>query len=396
MPIMTAALAWLVVSGAAATCFDGDLDRNGVVDGADLGIMLTEWDQPNSIADLNGDGTVDGADLGALLASWGGEEIQAGSWPSAGGGPEGWISGAPNCATEPKMQVHWYNDDYAVIRQSLCTNFEGPFMHLLFGQDKVLMQDTGAGGIQIYNKVQEVIGEWLARNGKTSIQLIVSHTHGHGDHVAGDSQFNGKPNTTVVGISQTSVKNFFGIVNWPTQIVEYDLGGRIIDIIPIPGHQTAHIAYYDRQTGILFTGDTLYPGRLYISNFSQYVDSIERLVDFTVDKPVCWVIGTHVEMSTTPTVDFPIGSTSHPNEHELELTRDHLHELYDALLAMNGVPEYEEHDDFIIFPLGATRGAAVQDNGTAVCCDRPRSVFDLKWAMQRGAPAQERPGNVPK
>lgn len=380
---VSAFVACCVASAASATCLPGDLNRDGLVDGADLGLLLGAWDQgAGSPADLNGDNVVDGADLGILLGSWGGEAIEPGVFPSAGGGPGGWINGGPNCPGEVKMQVHWYNDNYAIIRQSLCTNFEAPFMHLLFGEDKVLMQDTGAGGIQIYNKVQEVIAQWLAANRKESIQLIVAHTHGHGDHVAGNSQFVGKPNTTLIGNSQAAVKAFFGIVDWPDDIIEYDLGGRIVDIIPIPGHQSAHIAFYDRQTGILFTGDTLYPGRLYISTFSEYVASIERLVEFTADKPLCWVIGTHIEMTTTPMLDFPIGSTSHPNEHELELTRDHLLELYDAIVAMNGDPEYEEHDDFIIFPLGGAVAQApkemIIDGEKVLCCNRPKSFLDLK------------------
>jgi len=53
-----------------------DLDGDGVVDGADLGILLKNWgpcpDPGQSCpADLNGDGVVDGADLGILLAAWG-------------------------------------------------------------------------------------------------------------------------------------------------------------------------------------------------------------------------------------------------------------------------------------------------------------------------------------
>ncbi|HMN96422.1 MAG TPA: hypothetical protein PKC43_11190 [Phycisphaerales bacterium] len=48
----------------------GDLNGDGVVDGADLGILLGAWGQPGGPADLNGDGIVDGADLGALLGSW--------------------------------------------------------------------------------------------------------------------------------------------------------------------------------------------------------------------------------------------------------------------------------------------------------------------------------------
>ncbi|MEY2713314.1 MAG: Dockerin type domain, partial [Planctomycetota bacterium] len=47
----------------------GDLNGDGVVDGADLGILLTGWGGSGA-ADLNGDGVVDGADLGILLTSW--------------------------------------------------------------------------------------------------------------------------------------------------------------------------------------------------------------------------------------------------------------------------------------------------------------------------------------
>ena len=247
--------------------------------------------------------------------------------------------------------MHQYNENTYILRQSKCTNFEAPFMYLLFGGDKVLMQDTGAGGIQIGPTVYGIINQWLAAHNQQSIQLIVSHSHGHGDHAAGDSQFTGQPNTTVVGLSQTAVKNFFGIVTWPTQIVTYDLGGgRILDVIPIPGHHSAHIALYDRQTGILFTGDTLYPGHLFISVWADYKASILRLAHFVEDKPVCYVLGTHIEMTSTPGVAYPYGTIYQPNEHVLQLGLEHLLELNAACQAMGNPPVDEVHDDFIIEP----------------------------------------------
>ena len=63
-------------------------------------------------------------------------------------------------------------------------------------------------------------------------------------------------------------------------VPQYDLGDRVLDIIPIPGHQPAGIAIYDRRTAILLTGDTFYPGRLYVRDQAAYVRSIKRLVDF--------------------------------------------------------------------------------------------------------------------
>lgn len=50
----------------------GDLNGDGVVNGADLGQLLSEWGPcAGCVSDLNGDGVVNGADLGSLLSSWG-------------------------------------------------------------------------------------------------------------------------------------------------------------------------------------------------------------------------------------------------------------------------------------------------------------------------------------
>jgi glyoxylase-like metal-dependent hydrolase (beta-lactamase superfamily II) len=278
--------------------------------------------------------------------------LQRGSFPAA------WINGGPNCPGEPQFQVHYYNPDFVILRQSLCTNYEAPFLFLLFGTQKVILFDSGASGVGagVRTAVQNVVNTYVAAHGGTPLQLIVAHLHGHGDHVAGDSQFSGQPNTTVVGTSQALVATFFGITTWPTQTATYDLGGRVLDILAIPGHQTAHIAAYDRRTGILLTGDSLYPGRLYVNgatsqgNWAVFKTSIQRLVDFTATHPTSWVLGTHIEMTTTPGVDLPLGATSHPNEHVLQLTRAHLVELHTALQALP-TPTLQVRNDFIIYPV---------------------------------------------
>ncbi|MCA9285673.1 MAG: hypothetical protein KDA22_10680 [Phycisphaerales bacterium] len=48
----------------------GDLNGDGAVDGADLGLLLAAWGSKGGDADLDGNGMVDGADLGLLLAAW--------------------------------------------------------------------------------------------------------------------------------------------------------------------------------------------------------------------------------------------------------------------------------------------------------------------------------------
>ena len=52
------------------TC-QGDFNQDGIVDGADLAILLVSWGPSDSIADLDENGEVGGSDLGLLFVSWG-------------------------------------------------------------------------------------------------------------------------------------------------------------------------------------------------------------------------------------------------------------------------------------------------------------------------------------
>jgi hypothetical protein len=60
-----ATVAWLVDAPAIL----GDLNGDGLVNGADLGTLLGAWGTPGP-GDFNGDGIVNGADLGTLLGAW--------------------------------------------------------------------------------------------------------------------------------------------------------------------------------------------------------------------------------------------------------------------------------------------------------------------------------------
>jgi hypothetical protein len=60
-----------IIPPTAPAC-PADLNGDGAVNGADLGLMLGAWGVcPGCAADLNTDGVVNGADLGLLLGSWG-------------------------------------------------------------------------------------------------------------------------------------------------------------------------------------------------------------------------------------------------------------------------------------------------------------------------------------
>ena len=83
-------------------------------------------------------------------------------------------------------------------------------------------------------------------------------------------QFKNKPNTTLLGLSVKDLIAYFKIETWPLQNSKIDLGNRLIELIPIPGHQTAAIAMYANETKILFSIDSFYPGRLYINDWMAF------------------------------------------------------------------------------------------------------------------------------
>ncbi|MBO9498206.1 MAG: MBL fold metallo-hydrolase [Novosphingobium sp.] len=264
-----------------------------------------------------------------------------------------WING--ESPTEPIMQVQQYDPDTFVIRQSVKTNFEAPFLYLLFGKDKALLLDTGAGGLQIRPTIDKLIADWCAAHGRASIPLVVAHSHGHGDHHAGDAEFANRPDTQVVGLAPAEVATFFGIADWPRQIVTFDLGGRPLSIIPTPGHQPAHIVVYDPKTELLLSGDTLYPGRLYVpANWSGvFRESMDRLADFVRAHPVSHILGAHIEMTTTPGKDYVQAAPVHADEHALELPPEAAFKLQQTVDAMGDVTVKAVTDDFIVFPVPA-------------------------------------------
>jgi len=264
--------------------------------------------------------------------------------------PDRWAVSGPDCPPDPQFQVHEYEPNTFILRESGCSNYEKPFLFLLFGKEKALLLDTGAGKTDVGVVVQRVIDGWSKAHNRDGLPLVVAHTHAHGDHVSGDAQFKDRPGTTLVATSPAAVQAFFGFHNWPEDIVQFDLGGRVLDVIPIPGHQASSIAVYDRETALLFTGDSLYPGRLYVADGPAFIRSTRRLVEFTAGKPVAHILGNHVEQTRTPFLDYPIRTVHQPNEHALELGRAHLLELDDALQRMNGVVVRLALRDFTIWP----------------------------------------------
>ena len=154
----------------------------------------------------------------------------------------------------------------------------------------------------------------------------------------------------MVPLTVTGTAQFFGMKHWPEDVGALDLGGRMLDVLAIPGHDVLSLAYYDRQTGVLFTGDSVYSGRLYVRDFPAFVASTQRMVRFTESKIVTHLLGCHIEQTRTAYLDYKIGTQYQPDEHSLELSRGSLLELNDALSHMQK-PDRLALRDMTIWPV---------------------------------------------
>ncbi len=127
----------------------------------------------------------------------------------------------------------------------------------------------------VLDKLQELKAELVA----------IFNTHHHSDHVGGNQKLIEKfPQLTVYGGSSDKGRI-------PGQQVFLEDGDRVsfsnrtADVLFVPGHTRAHIAYYfppenSEETGELFCGDTLFAGgcgRLFEGTPAQMVNSLSKI-----------------------------------------------------------------------------------------------------------------------
>jgi hydroxyacylglutathione hydrolase len=276
-----------------------------------------------------------------------------------------WIHGSASAwhPTDPPIQVHPYDSRTYILRESKDVSWEAPFLYLLFGSRRALLLDTGAtpdpNRFPLRATVDGLMANWLVDHPRPEYELVVAHSHGHGDHVAGDPQFTGRPHTRVVGRDVADVRGFFGLNDWPEGVREFDLGDRALAVFGIPGHQAASIAIYDPPTGLLLTGDTVYPGRLYVRDMPAFLGSVERMVRFASTRPVTYLMGGHIEMTREPGRDYPIATRYQPQELPLPMHADRLEAVRAAAASVRDRPGVHAFDDFLIYN-GPCTGASLR------------------------------------
>ncbi|MCH7898416.1 MAG: alpha/beta fold hydrolase [Proteobacteria bacterium] len=179
--------------------------------------------------------------------------------------------------------------------------------YLIIGDDSALLFDTGNGIGDIRAIVDQL----------TDKPVRVLNSHSHFDHIGGNHQFENilSPSTAfsienTLGDDSDSVKMEASAealcVALPAGVTEanhhiepyaitskvhdgdmIDLGGRELEVILIPGHTDDSVALFDKDAGLLWTGDSFYAGPIWLffpeTDLAAYEQSIDRLAELLPD-----------------------------------------------------------------------------------------------------------------
>lgn len=269
----------------------------------------------------------------ALLA------LHLGAAPSSiGAGPGAAGAGGP-------LEVCALDATTYVLREPLAVTWEAPFLYLLIGSDRALLLDTGDVADATVMPIARTVLDRLPSTRAGKLPLSVVHTHGHLDHRAGDGQFAGVRGVELVPARVDALVVRFGFSHWPAGTASVDLGHRIVDVLPAPGHHPAELVFYDRNTEVVFSGDFLLPGRLLVDDRAAYAASAHRIAEFVRDVPVRAVLGGHIEKDSHGEL-FDWQAPQHPDEAPLALPKADLLTLPAALDAFNGF--YATHGSLVL------------------------------------------------
>lgn len=269
-----------------------------------------------------------------------------------------WQSGAQDCekAKLPPLQTYEFNTSTFILRQNKCSHFEAPFMMLLIGETQAVLIDSGASDdpqqVPIYDTIKKLLLQNEQTFNRKIAKVTVVHSHSHQDHYQGDTQFSHDPLFSIVGTSAEAVVEHFRFNQ--NSLFQYDLGNRKLTIFAIPGHQQQSIAIYDHQTQWLISGDTFYPGQIYVRDWQDYRESIKKIWQFSATHKIDAIIGTHIEMSQTAGEIYPIGSTYQPKETYLPMSLTELQQLNEAL-DLHQQPTELIFNRFIVTPMSTVQ-----------------------------------------
>jgi glyoxylase-like metal-dependent hydrolase (beta-lactamase superfamily II) len=208
----------------------------------------------------------------------------------------------------------WYdiyrvsNNTFAILEPRHC---EEVISYLITGNDRAVLFDSGMGIADIRAEVERL----------TNLPIIVVNSHSHYDHIGGNYLFGEtwifdndfevarikrgyraaecrkymRPGSYLDLPSSFDLDSYEIRPCLPTRLLshleEIDLGGRRLTVHHTPGETPGAVCLFDEGNGMLFTGDTFYPGTLWAhqeeSDFDAFGSSLRYLAGLPGVRRLC-------------------------------------------------------------------------------------------------------------
>lgn len=147
---------------------------------------------------------------------------------------------------------------------------------LVAGETSALLIDTGVGGVDLRAAVRTC----------TALPVRVVNTHGHFDHISGNGGFD----MAFAHPMELAALSKAGFEARPVREGEgFDLGGRVMMVISLPGHTPGSIGLWESVEGLFFAGDSVAKNRpvfmcLDGASVEAFARSMERILSLENDE----------------------------------------------------------------------------------------------------------------
>lgn len=210
-----------------------------------------------------------------------------------------WTASAPPLAPPPPLRpgLVWHDDYYSIERIDDATWAIGEPRYaqqnvsfLIAGSERAVVFDAGPGLRELAPVAASL----------TELPITFVPSHLHYDHVGGARGFERVAMIDLPALRAQAPDGVLrprfaqhlgaleGIDARPLEVDEWwppgsvvELGGRRLELWHTPGHTPESASLFDRERGLLFSGDFLYPGELYAflpgSSLADYRWTAERL-----------------------------------------------------------------------------------------------------------------------
>lgn len=145
---------------------------------------------------------------------------------------------------------------------------------LIVGQERAMLLDTGAEECDLLGLIR----------GVTKLPLVVLHTHGDGDHTANDALFSDiYAHPDEFPVIRKFRPKLTAHLHPITAASSFDLGGRLLRVVEAPGHTPGSICLLDAENHILFSGDTVSYGPVFLFGEHRDIRAYRKTLDKLMD-----------------------------------------------------------------------------------------------------------------